>query len=142
MSEADERRRPSCHTYTEHIPNPLGISTLAILGLIQAHSSVTTSQNSSDLVSYATSKALPKHQQPNNKKSQHTEKIGSENLTLRVDRAHVITSRIQNTRTACFETDFKTLIKKLGNRGKIVTQRLDKGNTLKSHRLTHLHRSR
>jgi hypothetical protein len=33
-------------------------------------------------------------------------KIGSENLTLRDDRAHEITSRIQNMRTARFETDF------------------------------------
>jgi hypothetical protein len=68
-------------------------------------------------------------------------KIGSENLTLGDDRAHEISSRIQNTRTAHFETDFKTLIKKLGNREKIVTQRLDKRNTPKSHRLTHLHRA-
>jgi hypothetical protein len=74
MLEADERRRPSCHAYTEHIPNPFGISTLAILELNQDHSSVTTSQNSSDLVSYAISKAPPKHQQPNNEKSQHIEK--------------------------------------------------------------------
>jgi hypothetical protein len=66
-------------------------------------------------------------------------KIGSENLTLRDDHAHKIASRIQNTRTACFETDFKTLIKKLRDREKIVTQRLDKRNTAKSHRLTHLH---
>jgi hypothetical protein len=41
--------------------------------------------------------------------------IGSENLTLGDDRAHEIASRIQNTRTTYFETDFKTLIKKLGN---------------------------
>jgi hypothetical protein len=74
MSKADERQRPSYHAYTEHIPNPFGISTLAILGLILAHSSVTTSQNSSDLVFYAISKAPSKHQQPNNEKSQHTEK--------------------------------------------------------------------
>jgi hypothetical protein len=47
-------------------------------------------------------------------------KIGSENLTLGDDRAHKIASRIQNTRTIHFETDFKTLIKKLGNREKIV----------------------
>jgi hypothetical protein len=74
MSEVDERRRPSYHAYTEHIPNPFGISTLAILRLILAHSSVTTSQSSSDLVSYAISKAPSKHQQPINEKSQHTEK--------------------------------------------------------------------
>jgi hypothetical protein len=74
MSEADERRRTSCHAYTEHIPNPFGISTLAILGPSLAHSNVTTSQNSSDLVSYAISKAPPKHQQQNNEKSQHTKK--------------------------------------------------------------------
>jgi hypothetical protein len=74
MLEADERRRPSWHAYTEHIPNPVGISTFAIAGLILAHSSVTTSQNSSDLASYAISKAPPKHQQPNNEKSQHTKK--------------------------------------------------------------------
>jgi hypothetical protein len=37
-------------------------------------------------------------------------KIGSKDLTLRDDRAHKITSRIQNTRKACFETYFKTLI--------------------------------
>jgi hypothetical protein len=47
-------------------------------------------------------------------------KIGSENLTLGDDRAHKIASRIQNTRTIHFETDFKPLIKKLGNREKIV----------------------
>jgi hypothetical protein len=39
-------------------------------------------------------------------------------------------------RTARFETDFKTLIKKLGDREKIVAQKLDKRNTPKSHRLT------
>jgi hypothetical protein len=66
-------------------------------------------------------------------------KIGSENLTLGDDRAHEITSRIQNTRTTCFEMDFKTLIKKLGDREKIVPQRLDKRNTPKSHKLTHPH---
>jgi hypothetical protein len=43
-------------------------------------------------------------------------KIGFENLTLRDDGAHKIASRVQNTRTTRFETDFKTLIKKLGNR--------------------------
>jgi hypothetical protein len=53
-------------------------------------------------------------------------KIGSENLTLRDIRAHEIASRIQNTRTTRFETDFKTLIKKLGDREKIVPQRHDK----------------
>jgi hypothetical protein len=68
-------------------------------------------------------------------------KIDSENLTLRDNHAHEITSRIQNTRTTRFETDFKTLIKKLRNIEKIVTQRLDKRNTSKSHRLTHLHRA-
>jgi hypothetical protein len=68
-------------------------------------------------------------------------KIGSENLTLGGDRAHKIASRIQNRRTTCFETDFKTLIKKLGDREKIVPQRLDKRNTPKSHKLTHLHRA-
>jgi hypothetical protein len=68
-------------------------------------------------------------------------KIGSKNLSLVDDRAHEIASRIQNTRTTHFETDFKTLIKKLGNREKIVTQRLDKRNTPRSHRLTHLHRA-
>jgi hypothetical protein len=56
-------------------------------------------------------------------------KIGSENLTLGDDRTHKIASRIQNTRTSCFETDFKTLIKKLGDREKIVPQRFDKRNT-------------
>jgi hypothetical protein len=60
-------------------------------------------------------------------------------MTLGDDRAHEIISRVQDMRTTHFETDFKTLIKKLGNREKIVTQRLDKRNTLKSHRLTHLH---
>jgi hypothetical protein len=68
-------------------------------------------------------------------------KIGSENLTLGDDRAHEIASRVQDTRTTCFETDFKTLIKKLRNKEKIVTQRLDKRNTPKSHRLTHFHRA-
>jgi hypothetical protein len=120
MSEADERWRPSYHAYAEHIPKPFGITTLAILRLILAHSSVTTSQNSSDLVSYAISKAPSKHQQPNNEKSQHTEKNWLENLTLGEDRTHKIASRIQNTRTARFETDFKTLIKKLGEGEKIV----------------------
>jgi hypothetical protein len=68
-------------------------------------------------------------------------KIGSENPTLGDDRAHEVASRIQNTRTTRFETDIKTLIKKLGDRKKIVPQRLDKRNTPKSHRLTHLHRA-
>jgi division protein CdvB (Snf7/Vps24/ESCRT-III family) len=68
-------------------------------------------------------------------------KIGSENLTLGDDRAHEIASRIQNMRTARFETNFKSLIKKLGDREKIVPQRLDKRNMLKSHRFTHLHRA-
>jgi hypothetical protein len=68
-------------------------------------------------------------------------KIGSENLTLKDDRAHEIAARVQDTRAAHFETDFKTLNKKLGNREKIVTQRLDKRNKPKSHRLTHLHRA-
>jgi hypothetical protein len=66
-------------------------------------------------------------------------KNGSENLTLVDDRAHKIASRIQNMRTSRFETDFKTLIKKLRDREKIVTQRLDKRNASKSHRLTHLY---
>jgi hypothetical protein len=65
-------------------------------------------------------------------------KIGSENLTLGDDRTHKIASRIQNTRTTHFEMDFKTLIKKLGDREKIVPQRLDKRNMPKSHKLTHL----
>jgi hypothetical protein len=68
-------------------------------------------------------------------------KISSENLTLGDDRAHEIASRVQYTRIVRFEMDFKTLIKKLGNREKIVTQRLDKRNKPKSHRLTHLHRA-
>jgi hypothetical protein len=68
-------------------------------------------------------------------------KIGSENLTLGDYRAHKIASKIQNTRTTRFETNIKTLIKKLGDREKIVPKRLDKRNTPKSHRLTHLHRA-
>jgi hypothetical protein len=68
-------------------------------------------------------------------------KIGSANLTLGDNHAHEIASRIQNTRTAYFETDFKTIIRKLGNREEIVTQRLYKRNTPKSHRLAHLHRA-
>jgi hypothetical protein len=68
-------------------------------------------------------------------------KIGSENLTLGDDHTHKIASRIQNTRIDRFETDFKTLIKKLGDREKIVPQRLDKRNTPRSHRLTRLHRA-
>jgi hypothetical protein len=68
-------------------------------------------------------------------------KIGSENLTLADDHTHKIASRIQNTRIDRFETDFKTLIKKLGDREKIVPQRLDKRNTPRSHRLTRLHRA-
>jgi hypothetical protein len=75
------------------------------------------------------------------RKANTQRKIGSENLTLGDDRAHEITSGVQNTRTTRFETDFKTLIKKLGNREKIVTQRVDKRNTPKSQRLTHLHRA-
>jgi hypothetical protein len=75
------------------------------------------------------------------KRANTLRKIGFENLTLGDDRIHKIASRIENTRTSRFETDFKTLIKKLGDREKIVTQRLDKRNTPKSHRLTHLHRS-
>jgi hypothetical protein len=66
-------------------------------------------------------------------------KIGSEKLTLGDNRTNKIASTIQNTRTTRFETDFKTLIKKLGDNEKIVPQRLDKRNTPKSHRLTHLH---
>jgi hypothetical protein len=62
-------------------------------------------------------------------------------LTLGNDRAHKIASRIQNTGTTHFETDFKTLIKKLSDGEKIVTQRLDKRNTSKSDKLTHLHRA-
>jgi hypothetical protein len=69
-------------------------------------------------------------------------KISSQNLTLGDVHAHEITSRVQDTRIAHFETDFKTLIKKLGNRNKIVTHRLDKRNTSKSHKLTHLHHAR
>jgi hypothetical protein len=46
MSQADERWQPSYLAYRKHIPNLFGISTLAILGPILAHSSVTTSQNS------------------------------------------------------------------------------------------------
>jgi hypothetical protein len=68
-------------------------------------------------------------------------KIGSENLTLGNGRTHKIALRIQNKRTAHFEMDFKTFIKKLRDREKIATQRLDKRNTPKSHRLTHLHRA-
>jgi hypothetical protein len=141
MSEAGERRRPSYHAYTEHITNPFNISTLAILGQILALSSVTTSQNSSDLVSYGISKAPPKHQQQSNEKSQHTEKIGFENLTLGDDCAHKIASRVQDTSRTHFKTDFKTLIKKLGSRVKVVAQRLDDRNTPKCHKLTHLHRA-
>jgi hypothetical protein len=55
MLDAGERRRPPYHAYTEHIPNPFGISTLEILGPSLAHLSMKTSQNSSDLVSYAIS---------------------------------------------------------------------------------------
>jgi hypothetical protein len=108
MSEADERRRTSCHAYTEHIPIPFGISTLAILGPILAHSSVTTSQNSSGLVSYAISKAPRNTSNQTTRRVNTLRKIGSENLTLRDDHAHEIASRIQNTRTTHFETDFKT----------------------------------
>jgi hypothetical protein len=52
-------------------------------------------------------------------------KISSENLALGDNHTHKIASRIQNTGTTRFETDFKTLIKKLGDREKIVPQRLD-----------------
>jgi hypothetical protein len=65
-------------------------------------------------------------------------KFGSENLTLGDDRAYKIASRIQNSRTVCFETDFETLIKKFRDREKIVPQRLDKTDTPKSQRLTYL----
>jgi hypothetical protein len=75
------------------------------------------------------------------RRSNTLRKMGYENLTLRDDCAHEIASGVQNTRTARFEMDFKILIKKLGNREKIVTQRLHKRNTPKSHRLTHLHRA-
>jgi hypothetical protein len=67
-------------------------------------------------------------------------KVSSENMTLGDDRAYKIASGVQKTRTTHFETDFKTLIKMLGYREKIVTQSLDKRNTPKSHRLTHLGR--
>jgi hypothetical protein len=123
----------------ENIPNPFGISTLAILGLNLVHSSVTTSQNSSDLAPMPFPKPRRNTSNQTTRRANTLRKIGSENLTLGDDRAHEITSRIQNTRTAHFETDFKSLIKKLGDREKIVPQRLDKRNTPKSHRLTHLH---
>jgi ribosomal protein L32 len=73
------------------------------------------------------------------RKANTLKKISSENLTLGDNRTHKIALRIQNMRTAHFETDFKTLIKKLGDGEKIVPHRLDKKNTPKSHRLTHLH---
>jgi hypothetical protein len=120
MSEADERRRPSYHVYTEHIPNPFGISTLAMLGPILAHSSVTTSHNSSDLVCYTISKAPRNTSNQATRRANTLRKIGSENLTLGDNRAHEIAYRVQTTRIACSETDFKTLIKKLGNKEKIV----------------------
>jgi hypothetical protein len=47
-------------------------------------------------------------------------KTGFENLTPGNDGTHKIASRIQNTRTTRFKIDFKTLIKKLGDREKIV----------------------
>jgi hypothetical protein len=75
------------------------------------------------------------------RKANTLRKIGSENLTLEDDRSHKIATTIQNTRTTHFETDLKTFIKKLGDREKIVPQRLDKRNTPKSHILTHLHRA-
>jgi hypothetical protein len=85
---------------------------------------------------------LPKlHQNTSNQATRRANtlrKFSSENLNLGDDCAHEITSRVQNTRTTHFEID-KTLIKKLGNREKIVTHRLDKRNTPKSHKLTHLH---
>jgi hypothetical protein len=68
-------------------------------------------------------------------------KIGFENQTLGEECAYEITSRVQDTTTAYFEMDLKTLVKKLGNKQKIVTQRHDKRNTLKIHRLTHLYRA-
>jgi hypothetical protein len=58
-------------------------------------------------------------------------KIGFENLTLGDDHTHKIASRIQNTRTARFETDFKTLIKKLGDREKIVPKDLTRETRLR-----------
>jgi hypothetical protein len=89
--------------------------------------------------------SFPKlHRDTNNQATRRANtlrKIGFENLTLGDDRAHKITSRVQHTRTTHFETDLKTLIKKMGNKEKIVTQRLEKRNTLKSHRLTHLRRA-
>jgi hypothetical protein len=50
------------------------------------------------------------------RRSNTLRKIGSKNLTLGDDCTHKIASRIQNTRTTRFEMDFKTLIKKLGDR--------------------------
>jgi hypothetical protein len=41
-------------------------------------------------------------------------KISSENKTLGDDRAHKIASRVKDTRTTCFEMDFKTLMKNWG----------------------------
>jgi hypothetical protein len=133
MSEVGERRRPSCHAYTEHIPNRFGISSLAILRPILVHSSVTTSQTQ---VTYS-SMPFPKV----HRNTYTLRKNSSENLTLGDDRAHEIASRIQITRTTRFETDLKNLNKKLGDREKIVPQRLDKRNTPSSNRLTHLHRA-
>jgi hypothetical protein len=115
---------------------------LEILGPILDHSSVTASQNSSDLASYAINKAPPKHQQPSNEKSQDTKKKLALKIRSSGTIVHTRSPRESKTREQpVFETDFKTLIKKLGNREKIVPQRLDKRNTLKSHGLTHLHRA-
>jgi hypothetical protein len=79
---------------------------------------VTTSQKSSDLVSYPIYKDLPKHQQPSNEKSQHTEK----NRLWKSDpRGRSCTrDRLESPRNKNnpFETDFKTLIKKLGTQRK------------------------
>jgi hypothetical protein len=60
---------------------------------------------------------------PSFRRANTLRKISSENLTPGDDRTHKIASRIQNTRRAHYETDFKSLIKKLGDREKIVTHR-------------------
>jgi hypothetical protein len=99
--------------YPLAIPNPFGISTLATLRPIIAHLSVTTSQNSSDLVSYAISKLRRNTSNQGTRRANTQRKIDSENLTLRDDHAHEIASRVEDTRTTRFEMDFKNLIKKL-----------------------------
>jgi hypothetical protein len=70
----DGRWLPSYHANTGHTSNPSGTSTCAIMRPSRAHSSDTTTQSSSDPVSYASFTNQSKHSQQGNEKNQSTGK--------------------------------------------------------------------